>query len=139
MIRTVALSTALFIGSMRVWAADISVENPWMREAPPSAKALAGYMVIKANHAKTVKLKKAESPAFEKIEFHITVFEGGMMRMMHLESLEITPDEPMEFEPAGKHLMLINPTRKFKAGDSFPVKITLENGETVDVAMEVRK
>lgn len=139
MIRKAALSLVIFFSSCTAWAAGIVVENPWMREAPPSAKALAGYMVIKASQGKAVKLLKAESPAFEKIEFHITVFEGGMMRMLHLESLEITPEEPMEFAPAGKHLMLINPVQRFKAGDTFPLKITLENGQTLDVKMEVRK
>ena len=133
------LSVILLLSPAAVLAAELEIQNPWVREAPPSARALAGYMVISNVSKAPVKLIKAESPAFEKIEFHITEFEGGMMRMKHLESLEIQSGEQLEFEPGGKHLMLINPTQRVKAGDAIPITLTTDREAVLRIDMEVRK
>lgn len=129
----------LLVSTLAVAEPALTVENAWMREAPPSAKALAGYMTITTSRSTPVKLVRAESPLFDKVEFHVTEFEGGMMRMKHLESLVISRDEPAEFEPGGRHLMLMNPQKRLLDGDNVPITLHLEGGSTITVNMIVRK
>jgi copper(I)-binding protein len=129
----------LFGLSFPLLAQDIIVENPWVREAPPNAQALAGYARIK-NVGKTKRvLVGVSSPSFERVEFHVTTFEGGMMRMKHLETLSLAPNEAMDFEPGGRHLMLINPKRRLKDGDKVPMTIVTKKGEEISFTMEVRR
>lgn len=129
----------LLLSSFSVYAQDVLVESPWVREAPPNAKALAGYALIKNTGKDAHELVAVSSPVFERVEFHVTTFEGGMMRMKHLETLVLAPGDVAEFEPGGRHLMLINPKKRLKDGDKVPMTIRLKNGDTISFDMLVRR
>ena len=129
----------LLSASFSVSARDVLVESPWVREAPPNAKALAGYVLITNVGKNTQELVAVSSPVFERVEFHVTTFDGGMMRMKHLETLVLKSGELAEFEPGGRHLMLINPKKKLKDGDKVPMTVTLKNGATISFDMQVRR
>jgi len=138
MLRSICL-VLLLSASFSVYARDLVVESPWVREAPPNAKALAGYVLITNVGKKPQELVGVSSPVFERVEFHVTTFEGGMMRMKHLETLVLAPGDVAEFEPGGRHLMLVNPKKKLKDGDKVPMTISLRNGGTISFDMLVRR
>jgi len=46
----------------------IVIENAWIREAPPNASAMAGYLKINNTSDKHIILHSATSPAFKAIE-----------------------------------------------------------------------
>lgn len=136
--RFVVAFFVLLLSSAQVMA-ELVVDGPWVREAPPRAKALAGYVVLRNSGKESLSLVSLSSPLFEKVEFHVTTFEGGMMRMKQLKQLKIEPGQVEEFEPGGKHLMLINPRKRLKNGDVVPMSVTLEDGSSVDFVMNVRR
>lgn len=116
----------------------LMVDNAWIREAPPGAAALAGYMTI-MNHADKPRiLVSANSPAFGKVMLHRTVMEEGMAKMVHQEKVIIPSMGSVEFAPNDYHLMLMKPKQNLKAGDLVDITLEFENGETLLVTHEVR-
>lgn len=109
--------------------ADIlTIEDPWIREAPPNARVLAAYLTIHNNSDKPVHITAATSPAFGSSMMHATVEDNGVSRMVHLDELEIPPGGSVSFEPGGKHIMLFDPEKRFKAGDKVPLVLHMDNG-----------
>lgn len=116
----------------------LMVDNAWIREAPPGAAALAGYMTV-MNHADQPRvLVGASSSAFGKVMLHRTVMEGGMAKMVHQEKITIPPMGSVTFTPNDYHLMLMKPKQALKAGDLVDITLEFENGETMVVTHEVR-
>ena len=118
---------------------ELVVHGAWVREAPPNAQTIAGYAIFKNNGAKSVELVSLNSPDFERVEFHVTTLEKGMMRMKHLESVLLKPGEQMEFEPGGRHLMLTGPKRRLRVGDIVSIKIGIVDGRVIEIEMPVKK
>lgn len=124
-----------------VFAADreLMIHDPWVREAPPNAKVLAGYMSI-MNHAKqSATLVGASSPQFEKVELHRTMTEKGMAKMVAQDSIEIPGGKTVNFEPGGLHIMLINPVKPLKVGDKVELTLKFREGGTMKVSAIVKK
>lgn len=117
---------------------SITVENAWIREAPPGARAMAGYMVVK-NHGNSDKvLVGAASDAFGDVMLHRTIVEGGMAKMVHQMAITIPAKGELTFEPNGYHVMLMAPKKPLKAGDKVEITLSFKGGETVKVVHEVR-
>ena len=129
---------------MGMWAGlaqaggHLMVDNAWIREAPPGATALAGYLTI-MNHAdKPRVLVGASSSAFGMVMLHRTVMEGGMAKMVHQQMIEIPANGSLTFEPNSYHLMLMKPKQQLKAGDKVDITLEFKNGDTMVVTHEVR-
>lgn len=116
----------------------LMVENAWIREAPPGASALAGYMTLHNNGDKARVLTGAESVAFGNVMLHRTVMEEGMAKMIHQMSITIPAGESLTFKPNDYHIMLMKPKHPLKAGDKVDVTLSFKNGETLIVTHEVR-
>jgi len=117
----------------------IMVKDAWVREAPPSAKVLAGYMVIENHTDKEKILVSVSSPAFNKIEIHKSVNKDGMASMEHQKQLPIAAESHVKLEPGGFHLMLFNPGKAIKAGDTIAFTLKFANGSTSLVNATVKK
>jgi copper(I)-binding protein len=119
-------------------AEHMMAENAWIREAPPGAKALAGYMTL-MNHSATPRtLVGASSPAFGTVMLHRTIMEEGMAKMVHQEAITIPAKGSVTFQPNDYHLMLMKPKQALKAGDLVDITLDFKNGETMTVTHEVR-
>jgi len=117
----------------------IRIEDPWIREAPPVANVLAGYMRIENEGSSALVLKGVSSPAFEHVMLHGTRIEDGIAEMFHLDQVEIRPGDAAVFEPGGNHFMLMGRKRPLRAGDTAVLKLEFQDGGTVSVSVEVRK
>lgn len=118
---------------------NIRITNAWISEAPPTAKALAGYMEIHNSSDKPVFLRSITSDWFEQSEFHKTEIHEGMARMTPVPRITIKPDSKVVFEPGGLHLMLINPGRAIKAGNTVPMTLHFTNNNTLAFKAKVKK
>ena len=116
----------------------IVVEDPWVREAPPGARALAGYMRIHNHSDSQLALLFANSADFERVELHVTRHEDERMRMEQVDHVALLSGEAVEFSPGGMHLMLMRPRRELKAGDRVRVELTFSDGTATDVVFPVR-
>jgi copper(I)-binding protein len=135
------LISASLLAAAYVWAADVpvAVRDAWIRESPPGATMLAGYMRIE-NHTDAVHfLTGVHSASFGSVMVHRTVVEGGMARMVHQQRVEIPPGGHVSFEPGGYHLMLMAPERPLRAGDRVELVLELADGAELPAAFEVRR
>lgn len=127
-----------------MWAAmaqaggPLMADNAWIREAPPGAAAMAGYMNLMNPGDKAVILVGASSPAFAKVMLHRTVMDEGVAKMVHQNQIEIPAKGTVTFEPNGYHLMLMKPKQQLKVGDKVEVTLEFKDGTTQVVTHEVR-
>ena len=120
-------------------AGKLSLKDAWVREAPPMARNLAGYAQVRNIGSDTLTIVSISSPMFEKIEMHVTTFKEGMMRMEEVKTLKLSIGESVDFEPGGKHFMLIKPKQRIVAGLMVPIKVKLASGDAISFELEVRK
>ncbi len=120
-------------------AGDITVNDPWIREAPPTAKSLAAYMVINNSGKQPIQLIEVTSPDFDSVEMHQTTMHQGVMHMMALKSLLINPEDATVLAPGGYHLMLIGPRKPVRSCDQLTLRLHFDQDEDLAVMVVVRK
>lgn len=108
------------------WA-QVSVEQPWTRATPPGAKVGAGFMRLR-NAGAADRVVGASSPVAGRVEMHVTLREGDVMKMRQVKSFEVPSGGSFELKPGGAHLMLVDLKRQLKPGDKVPLTLMLEKG-----------
>lgn len=122
------------------WAQHgIEVTEPWVREAPPTARVLAAYMVLHNHSDQERKLMGVTSPAFGFAELHKTMEHDGMAHMEQVDEIIIPPHGKVELGPGKLHIMLIDPTLQLKAGDTVSLTLSFRNDKSIKVIAPVRK
>ena len=119
-----------------------STEGAWVREPPPNAGALAGYVTIINNTEQDRVLTSAKSEQFNVVEIHRTIVENGVAKMRRQKDLPIPAGGSLVLEPGSYHLMLMTPKSKFKANDQVTVTLDLQAGadtKQLDIIMPVKK
>ena len=130
------LALLLALAAPAAWA-QVQVENPWSRATAPGAKVAAGYMVLRNRAATPDRLVGASSPAARKVETHVTVRDGDIMRMREVQGYEIPAAGAFELKPGGPHLMFVDVRRPFKEGEAIPVTLRFEKAGEVQVEFKV--
>ena len=117
----------------------LTIENAWIAEAPPVSRVMVAYMTLKNTGPNNIEIIDAESDLYSSIEFHETLHEDGMARMIRHASLEISAYNSLELKQGGPHLMLFNPTKRLKAGDTVDIKLMTKNNITKTISVPVKK
>lgn len=133
------LLSTLFTTRLCAGEASLSVEDAWIAEAPPVSKVMVAYMTIKNSSDEAVYITKAESTLYSSIEFHETVHENGMARMLRYDGLNIPANSSIHLKRGGKHFMLFNPTKHLKSGDSVTIKLTTKSNLSKTVTLSVKR
>jgi copper(I)-binding protein len=115
---------------------QVRVEDPWARATAPGAKVGAGYMKISS--AAADRLVGASSPAAARVEMHVTVKDGEVMRMREVKAYDIPARGSFELSPGGAHLMLVDLKAPFKEGAKIPLTLRFEKAGEVKVDLQVR-
>ena len=119
-------------------AGRLEVTHAWIRSAPPGAMMRAGYAVLRNSGDADVTIVGADSEAFGSVSLHESVEQDGVERMRPLGRLRIAPGASVTLAPRGKHLMLMQPKRALKSGDSATVRIAIDAGTAVPIDFVVR-
>ncbi|MFK7816378.1 MAG: copper chaperone PCu(A)C [Gammaproteobacteria bacterium] len=117
-------------------------EGAWVREGPPNAGALAGYVTITNHTDQDRTLVSAKSEQFNVVEIHRTIVENGVAKMRRQKDLPIPAGGSLVLEPGSYHLMLMTPKSAFKANDEVTVTVALklnDDIEEIDIVMPVKK
>ena len=121
-------------------AADtVSVEDPYVRLAPPNAPATGAFMVIKNSGDKDVKVLKADNPASRVTELHTHINDGGVMKMRPVPAIEVKAKGEAVLKPGGLHVMLIDLKAPMKEGETVPITLTFDDGSSKKVDAKVVK
>ena len=128
-------------------AESVVIENAWARpptgsqqtteEHDHSSMASSGartavYLTIHNNGAITERLIQVSSPSADTVEIHRSwTDEKGIMRMHPLDSVELPPEQHLNFEPGGYHLMMVG-VQPLQAGDSLSLSLVFERAGAIN-------
>ncbi|MFH1661266.1 MAG: copper chaperone PCu(A)C [Pseudomonadota bacterium] len=131
-------ASLMFSAGVLAAAADhVSVQDPYVRLAPPNAPATGAFMVIKNNGDKDVKVVKADNPVSKVTELHTHLNEGGVMKMRPVPSIEVKAKGEAVLKPGGLHVMMIDIKTPMKEGDVVPITLSFDDGSTKQVDAKV--
>lgn len=117
--------------------AQVAIENPWARATAPGAKVAGGYMVIRNPGAAPDRLVGASSPAAARVELHVHVREGEVMKMREVKGYDVPANSAFELKPGGAHLMFMEIKRPFVEGEMVPVTLKFERAGEVKAEFHV--
>ncbi|MGQ0559648.1 MAG: copper chaperone PCu(A)C [Sphingosinicella sp.] len=84
------------------------------------------------------RLTTIESAGFARADFHQSVEQGGVSRMMALPAPSLSPDMALVFAPGGKHAMLHGMTAGLRPGDRLAVTFRFDGAPSATALAEVR-
>ena len=117
--------------------AQIEIENAWARATPPGAKTAAGYMTIRNKSSSPDHLIRVASPLAARVEMHVHIHDGDVMRMRQVKGYDIPANASLELKPGGGHLMFVDIERPFKPGEKVPVTLRFERAGEKKVEFRV--
>ena len=117
--------------------AQVEVEKAWTRATPPAAKTAVGYMVIRNKSASADRLVGGSSAAAARVETHITLKDGDVMRMRQVKGYDIPAQGSFELKPGGAHLMFVDIKQPFKEGERIAATLKFEKAGEVRVEFHV--
>lgn len=112
-------------------AADIEVINPWIREVPPVSNMSAGFVKIKNNTIKTVRLIEVKSDLSKTVELHTHGMVNGIMKMRKVPSIEVPRQGEANLKPGGLHIMFIGLNKKTIDGEKHQLEFIFDNGAKI--------
>lgn len=118
-------------------AGRLGVADAWIRAAPPGARMLAGYAILKNEGDQPLSILSVHSDAFRMASLHESVVEDGVAKMRELNRLALAPGETVRLAPGGKHLMLMQPRRELAIADAVEVTFLLADGTRVETSFAV--
>jgi copper(I)-binding protein len=107
----------------------LSVENAWVRAAPPNARVMVAYATIKNISEYDIWITGANSKHYKSVEMHETIEQDGIASMVHIDFIKLAPGDSVNFEPGGKHFMLFTPQASKSVGDHIDFSLILGNGD----------
>lgn len=119
-------------------AAAPAVTDAWVREAPPGATAMAGYLTVTNPTDKALTLTGGTSPQFREVQMHEVVEDNGMSHMVQVKQLAVPAKGTLAFAPGGTHLMLIGPKAPLKGGAPVQLTLTFAGGTKLVVKTAVK-
>lgn len=117
----------------------ISVQQPWVRQPPLSARVAAGYLRLENSGAEADRLLAVDTADAARVEIHEMEEVDGVMRMREVQGgLEVPAAGHVELAPGGYHLMLMEPREGLVAGDQLEATLVFERAGEVPVVFSVR-
>ncbi|GJM04306.1 MAG: hypothetical protein DHS20C09_02970 [marine bacterium B5-7] len=117
----------------------IVISDAWINEAPPTVSILAGYANIHNMSDKAITLLSVSSPDFSKIEIHRSVLNDDMVSMEKQESLAIPAKNTIKLSPGDLHLMLFDPDKPLRSGDTVALEFSFTDGHSLDIEAQVER
>lgn len=136
--KKIALLAAVLC-SQPAWAADVKVDEAWMRATAPGQEVAGAFMNITS--ATDAKLTGVTSPAGT-AQLHSMSMSNGVMEMRALKDIPLPKNEMVKLMPGGMHIMLFDLKHAVKPGDVVPVNLNIVSAsgqhEKVEVKVLVR-
>lgn len=119
-------------------AGDLIVAQAWSRPTPPVASVGAVYFSLTNAGSKAERLSAISSPIARQVEIHESRDVQGMIQMRALTFVDCPPGATVRSEPGGLHVMLVGLTRPLTPGMKFPLSLTFQSGQIVNVTVTVK-
>lgn len=132
---------AAFVEAQDYTKGQLVVAQPWSMALPPNAPTVAAYFVITNGGADNDKLKAVDSPIAGAAQLHEHVSQDGLMKMQHVETVDIPGGGTATFAPMAYHVMLLDLKDRARLidGQSFPLTLHFEKAGDLTVEVMVLK
>ena len=110
---------------------SIAIENGYVRAPLPGQSTAVAYFDVVNVGGKDV-LLAANSNVSSRVELHNHIHEGGMMKMVKVDTVDIPKGETVFFKSGGLHIMM------FEANINGPVTLTLDFENHADITVELQ-
>jgi periplasmic copper chaperone A len=130
------LALGLLLAATSAWS-QVEIENPWIRASAPGQKLAAGYITIRNKSAQPDRLVGASSQVAAKVETHVNVRDGDILRMREVKGYDLPANGSFELKPGAAHLMFVDIKRPFKEGEKVPAVLKFEKAGEVKVEFRV--
>lgn len=128
------LAAALLVAACSQTPTNLEVTDASIVTSPNGG---AGYFTVTGG-SEADRLLTVDVPAMGPAMLHESTMDGGVMRMRHVEAVDIPAGETVRFERGGKHVMIDAGTTPLDAGSTTPMRLTFERkgSVTVDATVE---
>lgn len=117
--------------------AQLTIEAPWARATVPAARVAGAYLTVRNQSFLADRLIGASSPVAARVEFHLHIADGEIMRMRQVQALDVPANGSLALKPGAAHLMFVDIRRPFKKGDVVPVTLRFERAGELTVRAPV--
>jgi copper(I)-binding protein len=132
-----ALLLGLLAASALPAQAQVGIEGAWTRATAPGAKVGAGYLTIRNRAGSPDRLVGASSPAAARVEMHVHLREGEIVRMREVPGYDVPANGSFELKPGGAHLMFVEIRHPFKEGERIPATLRFARAGELKVEFHV--
>lgn len=117
---------------------ELGIVGAQVRPAVTEGGNGAAFFTVENGLDHPVQLLAASTAAAQSAEFHESVDENGVMKMVaHPEGFTVDAGASLDLAPGGKHMMLFGMNKVLKAGDTISVTLTFSPEQTLEVTMPV--
>ena len=115
------------------------VDGAWVRASIGDSKVSAAYLSIanrgeSADHLVGVAVERAGHAMI-----HRSAVVDGVMKMRHVDAVEIPPGGSVRLEPGGLHVMLMGVASRLEAGERISLTLVFERAGEVELSVPVRR
>ena len=114
-------------------ANTVVFSDGWVALPPPEAERTAGYVTVTNGYDQAIKIVRAYTQAFGRVEMHTMAQADGTMQMRPVDGFTVEAGQTVKLAPGGDHLMLIYPRDPLSAGQNIEFSLALRDpaGELV--------
>ena len=116
----------------------IVVDNAWVRASIGDSKVSAAYLSIANQGESADRLVEVAAERASHTMLHRSVVVDGVMKMRHVDALEIPPGGSVRLEPGGFHVMLMGVSPRLEAGERISLTLVFERAGEVRIPVLVR-
>ena len=116
----------------------IELSEPFTFVTAKGVKAGGGFLTITNASSEDDALIGVQAD-FPRVEIHTTEETDGIMRMMHVDRLEIPAGETVSLAPGGYHIMFMGLNAPFEMGAEVPATLIFEGAGEVEVTFPVKE
>jgi copper(I)-binding protein len=114
---------------------QISVGDAWVRATVPQQKVTGVFMQLTS--AQDARLVEVRSPIAGSAELHQMSMSDNVMKMRHIDALDLPAGKAVGLTPGGYHVMLFDLKAPVKAGDKIGLTLIVEGRDKERKAIEI--
>lgn len=115
----------------------ITIEQPWTPHTGKRKMSAAAYFTMHNWSDENDTLVDVKSDIAEMTMLHRSYEKDGVMRMDHVDGLEVPAGGTAALAPGGYHVMFMQLHAPLKRGEHFPLTLVFEKAGEVTVQVEI--
>lgn len=124
-------------GDTEQHAHKLTIDQPWAPHTGKRTMSAAVYLKMHNGGPESDTLVNVRSDVAEMTMLHRSYEEDGIMRMDHVEALEVPAGGSAALSPGSYHIMLMRLAAPLKRGEHFPLTLEFEKAGPVTVMVEI--